>query len=351
MDFGTCSGSYTYKATGKTKWYGLVKYWEYTCCKTHPWINPAWKPKANYVNKLWKCRQGSSCISPNVKGGFDCWANMLVADPALCSFGKVYKLTGKTAWYGILQYYEYTCCGPEINLKWKPKQSQVDMSWKCSQSRCLSSNGKGGHDCWANVLTGDLATCTFGSIHKYTWKTAWSAFVQYYEYTCCGPNRPAGVPNKRFYMKSGGFEFEGFEPTGAVKNAPVFIWIDGTNCNWNDAADLNIVREMAKKGYTSATLRQPYDNGLPAYPYLCTTFIARAKRVAAAINVLCTRGSADCTRGVALGGFSQGAQLINIVAGMPGLKYPPTAIFTIGNSVTAYVYGTSNNRWRFIVCA
>ena len=37
--------------------------------------------------------------------------------------------------------------------------------------------------------------------------------------------------SKPFDMKKGGFTFKGFEPTMAHKNAPVFMWVDGTSCN------------------------------------------------------------------------------------------------------------------------
>ena len=96
---------------------------------------------------------------------------------------------------------------------------------------------------------------------------------------------------------------------------------------------------MAKRGFTSATLKHPYDNGLSAYPKVCSGFEPRANKIVSALNVFCTRGSADCSKGVALSGFSQGAQLVALVAGKSGLKYPITAIFTIGNSVTSTSFG------------
>ena len=149
---------------------------------------------------------------------------------------------------------------------------------------------------------------------------------------------------KPFDMKKGGFTFKGFEPTMAHKNAPVFMWVDGTSCNWNDPADLQIVKAMAAQGFTSATLKHPYDNRVQAYPAIgfgrCDVFNARARQVAAALNVLCTRPTADCSKGVALAGFSQGAQLISLVAGWQShLKHRITAIFTIGNSAIALLFG------------
>ena len=143
---------------------------------------------------------------------------------------------------------------------------------------------------------------------------------------------------KSFSLTKDGFTFKGFEPTMARKNAPVFMWIDGTHCNWNDPADLNIVQQMAKRGFISATLKQPYDNSILGYPKTCSRFESRVNRIVAALNVLCTRGSADCSKGIALAGFSQGANLVNLVAGRSNLlKNPITAIFTIagGNNPTS----------------
>lgn len=142
-------------------------------------------------------------------------------------------------------------------------------------------------------------------------------------------------------MNSKGFTFKGFEPTTAQKNAPVFMWVDGTACNWDDLADIQIVKAMAKLGFTSATLKHPYDNRIQAYPKFgeCNVFHARAKRIVAALNVLCTRTSADCSKGVALSGFSQGAQLVSLVASQPKLKHKITAIFTIANSAISRLYG------------
>ena len=167
-----------------------------------------------------------------------------------------------------------------------------------------------------------------------------------------GKNKGWDVYEKRtetkpFDMTKDGFTFKGFEPTLAHKNAPVFMWVDGTSCNWNDPADLQIVKAMAVQGFTSATLKHPYDNSVQGYPLIgfgrCDVFNARARQVASALNVLCTRESADCSKGVALAGFSQGAQLISLVAGWESqLKHPITAIFTIGNSAVAVVFGQYN---------
>ena len=79
----------------------------------------------------------------------------------------------------------------------------------------------------------------------------------------------------------------------ARKNAPVFMWIDGTGCNWDDPGDMRIAKEMANKGFTAATLKHPYDNRLQAYPLHshCKVFNDRANHIVAALNVLCTHRS------------------------------------------------------------
>ena len=47
---------------------------------------------------------------------------------------------------------------------------------------------------------------------------------------------------------------------------------------------------MAKRGFTSATLKQPYNNGLTGYPKLCSTFQSRGDQVVRALNEFCKRG-------------------------------------------------------------
>jgi hypothetical protein len=83
--------------------------------------------------------------------------------------------------------------------------------------------------------------------------------------------------------------------------------------NGADAQDL--MTEMTKRGYVSATVQYP--NG--TYPFSCSTMTQRAKclfdstSAHSAVSQICSRAKADCNgRGILVSGFSQGANLSSL---------------------------------------
>jgi len=107
------------------------------------------------------CSQ-SRCRSSDGQGGHDCWAGN--GDPYACTSGQA-RLTGETTPYAGKTYDDYTCCDAA-----------------CSDSRCRSSDGRGGHDCWAG--NGDPFACSSGGAQP-TGETSQYAGQTYHKYTCC----------------------------------------------------------------------------------------------------------------------------------------------------------------------
>jgi hypothetical protein len=83
----------------------------------------------------------------------------------------------------------------------------------------------------------------------------------------------------------------------------------------NDGAASAAVSRMAAKGFVSASIQ--YDSGAFGN---CTQISGKAKCIfdpsskVSAITVLCERAKADCSKGVVVGGFSQGAVMATLAA-------------------------------------
>jgi hypothetical protein len=101
----------------------------------------------------------------------------------------------------------------------------------------------------------------------------------------------------------------GSEPSDAG-TYPVFIYLTGTSMPFNGPDAQPFVQEMAARGFVSATVQ--YDSG--SYP-TCSLMTKKASCIfnggstSSAISVLCARAKADCSKGVVVSGFSQGANL------------------------------------------
>jgi hypothetical protein len=101
----------------------------------------------------------------------------------------------------------------------------------------------------------------------------------------------------------------GAEPSDAA-TYPVFIYLTGTNMPFNGADAQPFVQDMAARGFVAATVQ--YDSG--SYP-TCTLMTKKASclfngsSVNSAVSKLCARPKADCSKGVVVSGFSQGANL------------------------------------------
>eukprot|EP00937_MAST-01D_sp_MAST-1D-sp2_P003705 g3705.t1 len=94
----------------------------------------------------------------------------------------------------------------------------------------------------------------------------------------------------------------------------LFMWVTGTSCWFDTPSDQQTLQEMAKRGYVAAQVQ--YDNY--AYPQTCPAFMAKAQPMfdpaakLSATSVLCARLDVDCSKGIALFGFSQGSQICSL---------------------------------------
>ena len=105
------------------------------------------------------------------------------------------------------------------------------------------------------------------------------------------------------------YSIKGVEPS-ATGTYPVFIYTVGTSESYDNAAAMAAVQSMAAKGYVAATI---------AYPNStfggCSSFNSKAScafdpaKAASAVSKICARGKADCSKGIIVAGFSQGAIL------------------------------------------
>eukprot|EP00933_Yihiella_yeosuensis_P043043 TRINITY_DN3775_c0_g1_i1.p1 TRINITY_DN3775_c0_g1~~TRINITY_DN3775_c0_g1_i1.p1 ORF type:complete len:332 (+),score=37.23 TRINITY_DN3775_c0_g1_i1:49-1044(+) len=110
----------------------------------------------------------------------------------------------------------------------------------------------------------------------------------------------------------------GFEPNsdGPQKRYPVYIWLAGTGLGWhNRSTDRDQLRRMASLGTVAGQCA--YTNWI--YPIGgCQGFLNKAKPIFdtslsnSCLSRLCARPAADCSQGVAVHGFSQGAQLVSL---------------------------------------
>jgi hypothetical protein len=105
------------------------------------------------------------------------------------------------------------------------------------------------------------------------------------------------------------FTITGQEPSGAGTN-PVFLYMIGTGETATNASATAAVAGMAAKGYVAATIA--YDSGTFNG---CGPLDGKAKCIfdstspKSAVAALCGRAKADCSKGIVVGGFSQGSVL------------------------------------------
>ena len=103
------------------------------------------------------------------------------------------------------------------------------------------------------------------------------------------------------------YSISGMEP-GTAGKYPVFVYMVGTYETYSNASATEAVKRMAGKGYVAATIE--YASSTFG---TCSGIGAKAScafnpnSAASAISQLCTRGKADCSKGVVVAGFSQGA--------------------------------------------
>jgi hypothetical protein len=108
------------------------------------------------------------------------------------------------------------------------------------------------------------------------------------------------------------FNISGQEPTDAG-TFPVFIYTIGTGETFTNASATAAVAQMASRGFVAATVA--YNSGSFSG---CSTIAGKARCIftgstsTSALATLCRRAKADCSKGVVVGGFSQGAVIATL---------------------------------------
>jgi hypothetical protein len=108
------------------------------------------------------------------------------------------------------------------------------------------------------------------------------------------------------------FSIDGEEPTAAGAY-PVFLYMVGTTETFSNASATAAVQGMANLGYVAGTIQ--YDSGSFGS---CSQIGAKAACIfnpnssTSAVEVLCSRAKADCSKGIVVAGFSQGAVIATL---------------------------------------
>jgi hypothetical protein len=103
------------------------------------------------------------------------------------------------------------------------------------------------------------------------------------------------------------FNISGAEPSATGK-FPVFVYAIGTGETFTNASANAAVAGMAGRGFVAATVA--YDSGSFGN---CTAISGKARCMfnpsasTSVVSTLCARAKADCTKGIVVGGFSQGS--------------------------------------------
>jgi hypothetical protein len=108
------------------------------------------------------------------------------------------------------------------------------------------------------------------------------------------------------------FNISGQEPSIDGK-FPVFVYTIGTSETFTNASATAAVASMASRGFVAATVA--YNSGSFSG---CSTISGKARCIftgsssTSALATLCARAKADCSKGVVVGGFSQGAVIATL---------------------------------------
>lgn len=108
------------------------------------------------------------------------------------------------------------------------------------------------------------------------------------------------------------FNISGQEPT-TTGTFPVFIYTIGTGETFTNASATAAVAAMASRGFVAATVA--YSSGSFG---ACAAISGKARCIfngassTSALARLCSRAKADCSKGVVVGGFSQGAVIATL---------------------------------------
>jgi len=130
------------------------------------------------------------------------------------------------------------------------------------------------------------------------------------------------------FSDSWAYPINGHEPDGTGP-FPLFIWLQGTFQNQSGPNTEVFTSYTANNGVVGAAVH--YFNGYPfignaslftcdCYPFVCDAWLSKAEELfstadaSSAVSVLCAREKVDCSLGIVVGGFSQGAQLASLSA-------------------------------------
>ena len=127
--------------------------------------------------------------------------------------------------------------------------------------------------------------------------------------------------SNNFFNDGDGAIYGHFPPRTSLRNGdggfPLFIWMPGTGGTPQGAgAQAYITREMAKRGFASFAVAYPelYKNdGSVTFdekirPVMCSN------NAHSAVSVLCKLDNVDCSKGIAVAGFSQGTHFAGMAA-------------------------------------
>jgi len=154
------------------------------------------------------------------------------------------------------------------------------------------------------------------------------------------------------------FTLNGVEPSGAG-TFPVFLYMIGTGETSTNASATAAVAGMGSRGFVAATIA--YDSGTFSN---CGVIQGKARCIfnpaspTSAVSALCGRAKADCSKGIVVGGFSQGAvmatQAKNFDARVQaawgtgdGVQY--TALFNLSSCQANGNHALPSSRLRAIV--
>ena len=135
------------------------------------------------------------------------------------------------------------------------------------------------------------------------------------------------------------YQIKGLEPAEG-DSFPLYIWLDGTTMPFNHALDRKQMHAMVKRGYVAVQVdyyKYSYGSGWLG----CSQYEAKARSIfkgpESALAKLCARPRVDCSKGIAVHGFSQGSHIAIL-----GAKYSPQvkAALSYGNGVRTF--GTSS---------
>jgi hypothetical protein len=135
------------------------------------------------------------------------------------------------------------------------------------------------------------------------------------------------------------FSITGQEPS-TTGTFPVFLYMIGTTESSTNASATAAVAGMASRGFVAASIA--YNSGTFSN---CATISGKARCIfngassTSALSVLCSRAKADCSKGVVVGGFSQGAVIATLAKNFDSRVQ---AAWGMGDGVTYSIFNLTS---------